>query len=135
MDHNNNLIWQDRKRFWGMPLSFTRYSLSSDRLFLSVGFFTIRDEEILLYRVRDINTQRTLWQRLFGVGTITVCSSDKTMPVLDIKNVKDPLWVKETIHDCVEEAKRKHRFRFNEISGDFDDDDDDEDGYFCDDDY
>ena len=32
-------IWKDRKRFLGMPLSFTRYALSEDRLFLSVGFF------------------------------------------------------------------------------------------------
>lgn len=133
MDHNNNLIWHDKKRFWGMPLSFTRYSLSSDRLFLSVGFFTIKDEEILLYRIRDINTQRTLWQRMFGVGTVTVCSSDKTMPVLVIKNVKNPLWVKELIHDHVEEAKRRHRVRYNEVAGDFDDEEDED--YYCDDDY
>lgn len=121
---NNQLIWRDRKRFMGMPLSFTRYSLSNDRLFLSVGFFTVRDEEILLYRIRDINTTRTLWQRLFGVGTITVCSSDRTMPTLTIKNVKNPLTVKELIHDNVEEAKRKNRVRVSEVSGDFDVDDD-----------
>ena len=121
---NNELIWRDRKRFMGMPLSFTRYSLSNDRLFLSVGFFTVRDEEILLYRIRDISTTRTLWQRLFGVGTVTVCSSDRTMPTLTIKNVKAPLTVKELIHDNVEEAKRKHRVRVSEVSGDFDMDDD-----------
>ena len=60
-------IWRDRKRFLGMPLSFTRYALSEDRLFLSVGFFSIKDEEVLLYRVRDISSSRTLWQRLLGV--------------------------------------------------------------------
>ena len=75
-------LWKDRKRYLGMPLSFTRYALSEDRLFLSVGFFSIKDEEVLLYRIRDINTSRTLWQRLFGVGTISVVSSDKTMPTL-----------------------------------------------------
>lgn len=121
---NNTLIWSDRKRFWGMPLSFTRYALSEDRLFLSVGFFTIRDEEILLYRVRDINTTRTLGQRLFGVGTITVSSSDRTMPTLVIKNVKQPLYVKELIHDHVEEAKQKRRMRYAEVSTDLDTDDD-----------
>ena len=121
---NNKLIWSDRKRYMGMPISFTRYSLSKDRLFLSVGFLTVRDEEILLYRIRDINTKRTLWQRIFGVGTITVVSSDKSMPVLVIKNVKDPLTVKELIHDHVEDAKRKNRVRVSEISGDFDTDED-----------
>ena len=119
----NNLIWKDRKRHLGMPISFTRYSLSEDRLFLSVGFFCIKDEEILLYRIRDINTTRTLWQRLFGVGTVTVVSSDKTMPVLEIKNVKQPLNVKELIHENVEEAKLRHRVRYSEVAGDLDTDD------------
>ena len=59
-------IWKDRKRYLGLPLSFTRYALSEDRLFLSVGFFSIKDDEVLLYRVRDIDTRRSLWQRLFG---------------------------------------------------------------------
>ena len=70
-------IWHDRKRYLGMPLSFTRYALSEDRLFLSYGFLSIKDEELLLYRVRDISTSRSIWQRIFGVGTVTVISSDK----------------------------------------------------------
>lgn len=109
-----------------MPLSFTRYQLSEDRLFLSQGFLNIRDDDILLYRVRDIDTRRNLWQRLFGVGTVTVLSSDKTMPTLVLKNVKDPLFVKELIHKQVEEMKLKRRVRFGEITttGDHDDDDD-----------
>ena len=119
-------LWSDRRRRLGMPLSFTRYQLSEDRLFLSQGFLNIRDDDILLYRVRDIDTRRNLWQRLFGVGTVTVLSSDKTMPTLVLKNVKDPLFVKELIHKQVEEMKLKRRVRFGEIAttGDHDDDDD-----------
>ena len=120
---SSNIVWKDRKRFMGMPLSFTRYSLSDDRLFLSVGFFTVRDEEVLLYRVRDLNTKRTLWQRIFGVGTITVHSSDKSMPTLELKNVKKPLKVKELLHEYVEEAKAQRRMRFSEVTGDMDDED------------
>ena len=112
---NIQYLWKDRKRYFGMPLSFTRYMLSEDRLFVSVGFLNIKDDEILLYRVRDIDTVRTLWQRLFGVGTVTVVSSDKTMPTLVLKNVKDPVFVKELIHKQVEEMKIKRRVRFGEI--------------------
>ena len=120
-------LWKDRKRYFGMPISFTRYCLSDDRLFLSVGFLTIKDDEILLYRVRDIATTRTLWQRLFGVGTVTVVSSDKTMPTLVLKNVKDPVFVKELIHKQVEEMKIQRRVRFGEITTtDLDDGDMDE---------
>ena len=117
---NIQYLWKDRKRYFGMPLSFTRYMLSEDRLFISVGFFSIKDDEVLLYRVRDIDTQRTLWQRIFGVGTVTVVSSDKTMPTLVLKNIKDPVMVKELIHKQVEEMKIQRRVRLNEISGDTD---------------
>ena len=111
-------LWKDRKRYFGLPLSFTRYALSEDRLFLSVGFLNIKDDEILLYRVRDIDTSRTLWQRLFGVGTVTVVSSDKTMPTLVLQNVKDPVFVKELIHKQVEDVKIQRRVRLGEIMTD-----------------
>ena len=119
-------LWEDRKRYFGLPLSFTRYRLSDDRLFISEGFLNIKDDEVLLYRVRDIDTRRSLWQRLFGVGTVTVLSSDKTMPTLELKNIKDPLFVKELIHKQVEEMKIRRRVRFGEIMTATDDDDLDE---------
>lgn len=120
-------LWKDRRRRLGLPLSFTRYSLSEDRLFVSEGFLNIKDDEVLLYRVRDIDTRRSLWQRIFGVGTVTVMSSDKTMPNLVLKNVKDPVFVKELIHRQVEEMKVKRRVRFGEIMTTNDDDDDADD--------
>ena len=110
-------IWRDRKRFLGMPLSFTRYALSEDRLFLSVGFLSIKDEEVLLYRVRDISSSRSLGQRLFGVGTVTVVSSDKTMPSLVLKNIKNPMRIKELLHNQVEEMKIRRRMRVGEVMG------------------
>ena len=111
-------IWADRKRILGMPLTFTRYRMSEDRLFLSTGFFTTKDDEILLYRVRDISLTITLWQRIFGVGTVTVMSSDKSMPTLVLKNVKDPISVKEMIHQQVEQVKIERRVRLGEIMTD-----------------
>lgn len=115
MSINIEYLWKDRKRWLGMPITFTRYALSEDRLFVSEGFLNIKDDEILLYRIRDIDTQRNLWQRIFGVGTVTVVSSDKTMPTLVLKNVKDPVFVKELLHKQVEEMKIKRRVRLGEI--------------------
>ena len=62
-------LWKDRKRFLGMPLSFTRYRLSEDRLFCEKGFLNIKADEVLLYRVRDLQLNMSLAQRIFGVGT------------------------------------------------------------------
>ena len=108
-------IWKDRKRFLGMPLSFTRYAMSEDRLFQSIGFLSIKDEEVLLYRIRDINTSRTLWQRIFGVGTISVVSSDKSMPTMTLKNIKKPMRIKELLHQQVEDMKIRRRVHLGEL--------------------
>ncbi len=115
---NLEYLWQDRKRHFGMPLSFTRYALSDDRLFLETGLLTTRCEEILLYRVRDISLKISLGQRIFGVGTITIQSSDKSTPALELKNVKDPRETKELIHRAVEDMKLSRRVRVGEYMGD-----------------
>lgn len=47
-------IWHDRKRILGLPISFTRYALSEDRLFLKRGVINVKQDEIVLYRVRDL---------------------------------------------------------------------------------
>lgn len=122
-------IWKDRKRYLGLPLSFTRYALSDDRLFQSVGFFNIRDDELLLYRVRDIITKRNLWQRIFGVGTVTIISSDKSQPTLVLKNIRNPMAFKEMLHEQVEHMKIQRRVRVGEImaSGYEEDDIEDDD--------
>ena len=105
--------WKDRR----LPLSFTRYSLSEDRLFCETGFLNLKSDEVLLYRVQDLELTMTLGQRIFGVGTVCVHSSDKSMPHLDLKNVKHPRQVKELIHQSVEQAKDRRRMRATELLG------------------
>ena len=109
--------WKDRKRRLGLPLSFTRYMLSEDRLFCEKGLLNLKADEVLLYRVQDLELTMTLGQRIFGVGTVCVHSSDKSIPHLDLKNVKRPREVKELIHRSVEAAKEKRRMRSMEIMG------------------
>ena len=107
--------WEDRKRRLGMPLSFTRYRLSEDRLFCETGLLNLKSEEVLLYRVRDLRLKMSLGQRILGVGTISVISSDQSIPHLDLVNVKNPREVKELIHRSVEAAKEKRRIRTMEV--------------------
>lgn len=108
-------LWKDRKRHFGLPISFTRYRLSENRIFREKGFLNIKEEEVLLYRVRDLEVTRSLWQRIFRVGTVCVYSSDKTTPHLDLENVRDPKAVKELIYEKVEQAKDARRMRATEL--------------------
>ena len=127
---NDKILWRDRKRYFGLPLSFTKYEISDDRLFQTRGFLNLKYEEILLYRVRDLELSRSFGQRNFGVGSITVTSSDKSNPVLVIHNVKEPAAVKELLHQQVEDMKIRRRVRFGEIAAFSDDMDDQLDGEF-----
>ena len=110
-------LWKDRKRHLGLPLSFTKYSLSEDRLFCETGFLNLKSDEVLLYRVRDLQLTMTLGQRVFSVGTVCGVSSDKSIPHLNLKNVKHPRQVKELIHQNVEAAKDRRRMRATELVG------------------
>ena len=124
----DKLLWTDRKRYFGLPLSFTRYAISEDRLFQATGILNLKYEEILLYRIRDITLSRSFGQRIFGGGSITVTSSDKSRPVLVIQNVKDAPAVKELIHQQGVDMKIRRRVRFGEIASFGDDMDDQLDG-------
>ena len=118
-------LWTDRKRWLGLPLSFTVYKLSEDRLFVERGLFNTRSDEVLLYRVRDLSLRISFGQRILGVGTVCVVSSDKTVPHLDLQNIKFPREVKELIHQQVEKAKERRRMHSMEImdNGEYDTED------------
>lgn len=108
--------WKDRKRtIFGLPWSFTRYRLTDDKLIVSTGLLSINEEEIRLYRIMDVTLKRSLGERLWGLGTIHICSSDKTTPEIDIKRVRQSSDVKEMLSDMVEAARKKNRVSAREF--------------------
>ena len=110
-------VWQDRKRHFGLPVSFTRYRLSDDRLFIETGVIRFQEEEVLLYKIQDLHLSITLGQRLFGVGTVSVISGDQTAPRVELVNIAHPKRVKELIHDLTEDSKRQRRVSILESMG------------------
>lgn len=125
MDHE--IVWQDRKRVWcGLPWTFTKYELSNDKLIIKTGFFTQNQDEVRLYRVLDLSLQRSLLQRIFGMGTIRCHSVDKTMKNFEIKNIKDSENVKNRLSDLIEEARKANRVSSREFMTDQEDDDEED---------
>ncbi len=115
-------LWKDRKRtFLGLPWSFTRYSLYPRKLVLKKGFFTITEDEILLYRVLDMRLIRTLGQRMLGLGTIVIISGDATSPEFRILNVKKSDKVKERISALVDSERARLNLQGRELYGIADD--------------
>ena len=120
------ILWKDRKRiFCGLPWTFTRYSLTKEKLLIDTGFLRRNEEEVRLYRVLDMTLKRGLIQRIFGLGSIHCCTADKTAPEFDIKNIKRPVETKNLLSDLVEEERSRKRvsgreFMIGEDDGDFD---------------
>lgn len=101
-------LWKARKRnIFGLPWTFTVYELKEDKLCISSGILNKRYDEIRLYRIKDFTVKRSLFQRIFGLGTVHICSADSTTPEFDIINVRDALKVKDLMSDQVEKARRK----------------------------
>ena len=118
MENGIEFIWKDRKRnAVGLPWTFTKYSLSEDRLFVESGLLKTVENEVRLYRVLDLSLTRTLSQKIFGIGTIKVSSADKTLGDFEIKNVKRPDEVKELLSSLVEENREKKRVSGREYMG------------------
>lgn len=105
-----NFLWRDRKRpIFGLPLSFTVYELTEERLFIKTGLLNLNEDEVRLYRILDVSLKQSLGQRIFGVGTIRCCSSDASMKDFDIISVKNPREVKEILSQKIEEQRMAKR--------------------------
>lgn len=110
-------IWKDRKRILGMPISFTRYRLTQDRLFLITGLLNVKEEELILYRVLDISMRRSLADRIFGVGMVVLYSADTTHPNLELKHIKRPGEVRDLLSRMIEQERRRSRVQGREMIG------------------
>ena len=125
------IIWKDRKRtLFGLPWSFTKYSLASDRLFIERGLIQTTEDEVRLYRIMDVRLTRSLGQKIFGVGTLEVSSSDRSLGNFEIKNIKNSKYIKELLSELVEKERNEKRVLNREMMGGADvyvDDDTDDD--------
>ena len=107
-------LWQDKKRpIFGLPLSFTKYTLTNEKLVIDSGVLARKQEEVRLYRIVDFSVKQSFIQRIFKVGNITIFSSDNSQENFTLLEVKNPYKVKDLISDVVE----KQRDSKNIISG------------------
>ena len=115
-DGEDEFMWRERKRwlFFGLPFTFTLYTLTDKKLQLTVGLFTTVEDDILLYRIMDTSLRRTLWQKIFGLGSLHVASSDQSHPELIVKNIRNAREFKEKLDEQIEKERLQMRFRTGE---------------------
>ncbi len=114
------LVWKDRKRFLGMPLSFTRYYLikkpgSWFKIFSDIGLTYSVVDEVNLYRVYDISLSQSFVGKMFNTGTVVLYSNDERTPKFVLKNVKDPFKVRDMFSNYIEEQRKLNNVHVTEF--------------------
>lgn len=110
-------VWMDRKRvtIFALPISFTKYELTATRLVVNQGLINVKEEEIMLYRVRDMSLTQSVFERINNTGTIYITSTDATAPIAHLTHIKDPHKVKTLLSHLVEQCRTKQRVRTTEL--------------------
>ena len=119
-DKDAEVVWKDRKRIMGMPISFTRYSIIRKvgeyaKLVNINGFMTSHSEEVNLYRVDDFTVTQSVSDKILGVGTIIVYCKDASCDKLILKNIKNPYRVRELLNKLVLEDRRRVGVGYSEM--------------------
>jgi uncharacterized membrane protein YdbT with pleckstrin-like domain len=89
----------------------TVFELTTERLLITTGVLSRSTDQFELYRVKDIRYPEPFLKRLFGLGTITLITSDKSNPELVLPAIVDGKTVKELIRRNVELCRDRKRTR------------------------
>ncbi len=95
------------------------FELTNQRLRTTHGIINQVIDEIELYRVKDIQMNRTWWMRLTGLASISLETSDRGMPSLVIPAVRSGVELREQLRIQVEHMRDQKRVRemdFDETS-------------------
>lgn len=101
----------ERKRwlFFGLPFTFTKYTVNERVITVNTGFFNTTENDCYLYKVQDVELKTSLWERIFGLGTVACYTGDNTHPQLFLTHIKHAREVKNYILQASEVARRKRR--------------------------
>ncbi len=105
------MIFRERKRwlFLGQPFTFTVYTVKEDTITINTGFLNKEENDCYMYKVQDVTLRASLFERIFGLGTIVCHTGDITDPQLLLRHIKNSKPVKEFILEQSEIARRKRR--------------------------
>lgn len=122
---NTKILWHDRKRWCGLPLSFTRYYIVEKpnnwlKLFIDKGFLSSKIEEINMFRIEDVSVTETFTNKFWGTGSLTVYANDSSInadgsTAIVIKRVKNPRKVRNLITDLLEQDRKSRNVNVGEM--------------------
>jgi uncharacterized membrane protein YdbT with pleckstrin-like domain len=81
-----------------------KYTVTDRRLFVRHGLLSVTEETARLGRVQDITLRQSIFDRLFGVGTLSIDTAGTEGGALDFRGLRNPTGVRELVEDAVRAA-------------------------------
>lgn len=88
-------------------LNAASYTLTNQRIIRRVGVLNRTTYEIELYRVKDVHLFEPLQLRIFGLGNISLISSQRSTQMFDIEAVKQAVELREQLRHLVEKRRNE----------------------------
>lgn len=107
----HRMEFQERKRwlFFGLPFTFTVYTVREDMITVQEGFLNRKENDCYMYKVQDVELLRSLWERILGLGSVKCYTGDTTSPLLLLSHVRRAKEIKDYILEASEKARLKRR--------------------------
>ena len=111
LDMDTTPAFQERKRllFFGLPWTFTKYTVSPSLLTIDRGFLNTIQDDCYMYKIQDVKLNKSLWERLFKLATIVCYTGDVTHPEIRLEHIKNADTIKAYLLKTSEEARIKRR--------------------------
>ncbi len=102
-------VEKKRTKFLALPICFTTYAITDDKLTITSGFLNITVDDAYMYKVQDVKLTRSFMERIFKLGTVTCYTGDTTHPELRLLHIKNSSLIKDFLMSASEESRRKRR--------------------------
>ena len=86
------------------PITVKEETITVDK-----GFFNKEENDCYMYKVQDVTLKTSLWERIFGLGTVVCYTGDTTDKELVLEHVKNARAIKDFILEMSEKERRKRR--------------------------
>ena len=105
------LRYSERSRWllFGLPWTFTKYEIRENDFTIIKGFFSVRENDCYMYKISDVEITRSLLQRMAGLSTIVLYTSDVTDRTIIMKNIRHGKEIKDFLLQASESARLRRR--------------------------